>query len=53
MTDQIAEFHKLRISKHLFIILEIVYRFFLKISAINGNKMSLKTTIDISKINIF
>jgi len=53
MTGQIAEFHKLRISKHLFIILEIVYWSFLKISAINGNKMSLKTTVDLLKISVF
>jgi len=50
MTGQIARLYKSIISKYLFIIFEIVYRSF---SAINGNKMSLKTTIDISKINIF
>jgi len=53
MIDQIARLHRFRISKYLFIILEIVYRSFLKIAAINGNEMSLKTTVDLLKISVF
>ena len=53
MTDQIARLHRFRISKYLFIILEIVYWSFLKIAAINGNEMSLKTTVDLLKISVF
>ena len=37
----------------MFIILEIVYRSFLKIAAIHGNEMSLKTTVDLLKISVF
>ena len=53
MIDQIARIHRFRISKYLFIILEIVYWSFLKIAAINGNEMSLKTTVDLLKISVF
>lgn len=53
MIDQIVRLHRFRISKYLFIILEIVYRSFLKIAAINGNEMSLKTTVDLLKISVF